>query len=262
VTVHFVGAGPGAPDLITLRGAELVARCPVVIYAGSLVPRALIARAGPGARVLDSSGMTLDEMVAEMAAAHRAGQDIARVHTGDPSLFGSIAEQMRRLDALGIPCAVVPGVSSFTAAAAALRCELTVPGISQAVILARVPGRTPVPAGQRPEELARHGATLALFLSVELLDEVARGLLPAYGGDCPAAVVQRASWPDERVVRGTLSTIAEQVRAAGIAATAMILVGPALGADGFPNSRLYAPVFGHRFRRARQAEDEEASDEA
>jgi precorrin-4/cobalt-precorrin-4 C11-methyltransferase len=252
VTVHFIGAGPGAPDLITVRGADLVAHCPVVLYAGSLVPRAVIARAAPGARVLDSSGMTLDQIVAEMAAAHRAGQDVARVHTGDPCLFGAIAEQMRRLDALGIPYAVVPGVSSFTAAAAALRRELTAPGVSQAVILARAPGRTPVPAGQRPEELARSGATLALFLSAELVEEVARGLLPAYGGDCPAAVVQRASWPDERVVRGTLSTIAAEVRAAGIDATAMILVGPALGAEGCQDSRLYASEFGHRFRPLRR----------
>lgn len=250
MTVYFIGAGPGDPDLITVRGADLIARCPVVIFAGSLVPRAVVARASHDARVLDSSGMTLDEIIAEMAAAHRAGHDVARVHTGDPCLFGSIAEQMRHLDALGIPYAVVPGVSSFAAAAAALRCELTVPGVSQTVILARVPGRTPVPDGQRLEELARHGATLALFLSAGLVEEVVAALSPAYGPACPVAVVHRASWPNERIVRGTLATIAGQLRAAAIDATAMILVGPALAAEGFPDSRLYDPEFTHGFRTA------------
>ncbi len=257
MTVHFIGAGPGAPDLITVRGAELVARCPVVIYAGSLVTRAVVARAATSARVLDSSGMTLDAIVAEMAAAHRDGKDVARVQTGDPCLFGSTAEQMRRLDALGIPYDVVPGVSSFTAAAAALRLELTIPGISQAVILARAPGRTPVPEGQRLEELARHGATLALFLSAGHVEEAVAAISPAYGPDCPVAVVHRASWPDERVLRGTLSTLTAKMRAENIEATAMILVGPALAAEGHPDSRLYAPEFGHRFRAAVPALDEE-----
>ncbi|HEY6003578.1 MAG TPA: precorrin-4 C(11)-methyltransferase [Anaeromyxobacter sp.] len=257
MTVHFIGAGPGAPDLVTVRGAELIARAPVVLYAGSLVPRAIVARAAPGARVLDTASMTLDEIVAEMAAAHRAGLDVARVHTGDPCLFGAIAEQMRRLDALGIPYHVVPGVSSFTAAAAALRRELTLPGISQAVIVARAAGRTPVPEGQRLEDLARHGATLAVFLSAGLVDDVVRSLLPAYGADCPVAVVQRASWPDERVVRCTLAKLGEQVRAAGIDATAMILVGRALAAEGFSDSCLYSPEFGHGFRDARPTGSEE-----
>jgi precorrin-4/cobalt-precorrin-4 C11-methyltransferase len=251
MTVHFVGAGPGAPDLITVRGAELIARCPVVIFAGSLVPRAVVARARPDARVLDSAGMTLDEIVAAMRDAHGRGEDVARVHTGDPLLFGSTAEQMRRLDALGIPYEVVPGVSSFTAAAAALRRELTVPGVSQTVILARAAGRTPVPEGQDLAALAAHRATLALFLSAQRLDEVVAALAPAYGPDCPAAVVHRASWPDERVVRGRLADLAELARAHGIDATAMVLVGPALAAEGFPDSRLYAPEFGHAFRAAR-----------
>lgn len=257
MTVHFIGAGPGDPDLITVRGAELIARCPVVLYAGSLVPRAVIARAAPDARVLDSSSMTLDEIVAEMAAAHGAGRDVARVHTGDPCLFGSIAEQMRRLDALGIAYDVVPGVSSFTAAAAALRRELTIPGVSQAVIVARASGRTPVPDGQRLDELARHRATLAVFLSAGLVEEVVRSLLPAYGADCPVAVVHRASWPEERVLRGTLASIAAQMREAAIDSTAMILVGPALAAEGFPDSRLYYPEFGHRSRAARPSRGEE-----
>jgi precorrin-4/cobalt-precorrin-4 C11-methyltransferase len=258
MTVHFIGAGPGDPGLITVRGAELLACCPVVIHAGSLVPRAVIARA---ARALDSSGMTLDEIVREMAAAHRAGEDVARIHSGDPCLFGSIAEQMRRLDTLDIPYAVVPGVSSFTAAAAALRRELTVPGVSQTVIIARAPGRTPVPERQRLEELARHGAalgaTLALFLSAGRVEEAVAALLPAYGPACPAAVVHRASWPDERILRGTLSTIAAQMSVAGIHATAMILVGTALAPEGFPDSRLYAPEFGHGFRAGLLAANEE-----
>jgi precorrin-4/cobalt-precorrin-4 C11-methyltransferase len=251
MTVHFVGAGPGAPDLLTLRGAALIARCPVVIFAGSLVPRAVVARARPDARVLDSAGMTLDEIIAEMRDAHGRGEDVARVHTGDPLLFGSTAEQMRRLDALAIPYEVVPGVSSFTAAAAALRRELTVPGVSQTVILARAAGRTPVPDGQDLASLAGHRATLALFLSAQHLDEAIAALAPAYGPDCPAAIVHRASWPDERVIRGRLGDLAALARAEGVAATAMVLVGPALGAEGFPDSRLYAPEFGHAFRAAR-----------
>lgn len=257
MTVHFIGAGPGAADLITVRGAELIASCPVVIYAGSLVPRAVIARAKATARVLDSAGMTLAQIVSEMEAAHRDGKDVARVHTGDPSLFGSLAEQMRALDALTIPYDVVPGVSSFTAAAAALRCELTVPGVSQTVIIARAQGRTPVPDGQRLSDLAGHGATLALFLSAGLVKETVEALLPAYGPDCPVAVVHRASWPEERILRGTLADIAAQVQVAGIEATAMLLIGPALAAKNFPDSRLYAPEFGHRFRAAGLEGEEE-----
>jgi len=252
MTVHFVGAGPGAPDLITVRGAELIARCPVVIFAGSLVPRAVVARARPDARVLDSSGLTLDEVVAEMQSAHARGEDVARIHTGDPMLFGATAEQMRRLDALGIPYKNVPGVSSFTAAAAALRRELTLPGVAQAVIIARAAGRTPVPEGQELAALAAHRTTLALFLSAQLLDDAVAALVPAYGADCPAAIVHRASWPDEKVVRGRVAELAALARAHGIGATAMVLVGPALAADAFPDSRLYAPEFGHAFRAASQ----------
>lgn len=258
--IHFIGAGPGAPDLVTIRGAELIARCPVVIYAGSLVPAAVVARARPGARVIDSAGLTLDEIVALMARAHADGLDVARVHTGDPSLFGATAEQMRRLDALGLPYDVVPGVSSFTAAAAALRRELTVPGISQAVIIARAAGRTPVPDGQELAALAAHRATLALFLSAGALEEVAAALRPAYGADCPAAVVHRASWPDQQVIEGTLSTIAGEAARAGINSTAMILVGPALAPPAFPDSRLYAAGFAHGFRVARAAPEEDPRD--
>lgn len=251
--VWFVGAGPGAPDLITVRGAEVVARCPVVLYAGSLVPRAVVARARSDARVLDSSGMTLDGIVEVFREASARGEDVARVHTGDPSLFGAVAEQLRRLDALGIEYELVPGVSSFTAAAAALRCELTLPGVSQAVIIARAAGRTGVPAGQELASLAAHRATLALFLSAGLLDEAVAALVPAYGPDCPAAIVHRASWPDERVVRGRVADLAALARAHDIGATAMVLVGPALGAAEFPDSRLYAAEFAHGARPAEGA---------
>ncbi len=251
MTVWFVGAGPGDPGLLTLRGAEIISRAPVVLYAGSLVPREVVARARPGARVLDTASMTLDEIVDEMRAAHALGHDVARVHTGDPSLFGALAEQTRRLDALGIEYEVVPGVSSFTAAAAAVKRELTLPGVAQAVILARIEGRTGVPEGQRLAELACHRTTLALFLSAGLLDEAARELAPAYGPDCPAVLVHRASWPDQRVIRGTLADVAARAREAAIDATAMVLVGPALGDAPFEDSRLYDATFEHGFRETR-----------
>jgi precorrin-4/cobalt-precorrin-4 C11-methyltransferase len=252
--VYVIGAGPGDPALLTLRGAELIGRCPVVLYTGSLVPAGVVARARPDARVLDSSGMTLDEIVAVMAEAHGDDLDVARVHTGDPSLFGSTGEQMRRLAALGIPCEVVPGVSSVSAAAAALARELTLPELSQTVILTRAEGRTPMPPGERLEELARHGATLALFLSIGLLDEVVAALTPAYGADCPVAVVHRASWPDQRIVAGTLADIRARVKEARIRTQSMILVGRVLTATDFADSRLYDPSFSHRYRRARRTE--------
>jgi precorrin-4/cobalt-precorrin-4 C11-methyltransferase len=253
VKVYIIGAGPGDPGLLTVRGAELIGRCPVVLYTGSLVPREVIARARPEARVLDSSGMTLDEIVAVMQAACDDGEDVARVHTGDPSLFGSTAEQMRRLAALGIPYEIVPGVSAFSAAAAALGKELTLPELSQTVILTRAAGRTPMPAGETLEELGRHRATLALFLSITLLDEVVAALIPHYGEDCPAGVVHRASWPDQKIVRGTLANIREQVKAARIRTQSMILIGRVLEATDFANSRLYDPSFSHRFRKARRS---------
>ncbi len=246
--VWFVGAGPGDPGLLTLRGAEIISRAPVVLYAGSLVPREVVARARPGARVLDTAAMTLDEIVEEMRAAHALDHDVARVHTGDPSLFGAIAEQARRLDALGIEYDVVPGVSSFTAAAAAVKRELTLPGVAQAVILARAEGRTGVPEGQRLADLARHRATMALFLSAGLLEEAARDLATAYGPTCPAVLVHRASWPDQRVIRATLADVAARAREAGVDATAIVLVGPALGEPAFEDSRLYDASFAHGFR--------------
>jgi len=253
VRVYIIGAGPGDPRLLTLRAADLIASCPVILYTGSLVPPAVIARAPAGARVLDSSGMTLDEIVAVMVSARERDEDVARVHTGDPVIFGSIAEQMRRLDALGIAWEVVPGVSSFTAAAAALGRELTLPEVSQTVILTRAAGRTPMPTGEELEELARHRATLALFLSVNLLDAVTRALVPSYGADCPVAVVYKVSWPEQRVVVGTLADIRAKVQAAGIRSQAMILVGRVLAATDFANSRLYDPDFSHGFRTARRS---------
>lgn len=251
--VYIIGAGPGDPKLITVRGAELIARCPVVLYTGSLVPKEVVATAAADALVLDSSSMTLDEILAVIVAARDAGQDVARVHTGDPVLFGSTAEQMRRMDALGIEYEIVPGVSSFTAAAAALGRELTLPELSQTVILTRAEGRTPMPPREKLEQLASHGATLCLFLSITLLRDVVAALAPSYGEDCPVAVVHKASCPDQRIVLGTLADIRERVRASGIKSQSMILVGRVLTAADFANSKLYDPQFSHRFRRAAKA---------
>jgi precorrin-4/cobalt-precorrin-4 C11-methyltransferase len=253
VKVYVIGAGPGDPKLITVRGAELVASCPVVLYTGSLVPAAIVRSARSDAVVLDSSGMTLDEIVAVMARAKAEEKDVARVHTGDPSLFGSTAEQLRRLEALGIEYEIVPGVSSFSAAAAVLGRELTLPELSQTVILTRAEGRTPMPEGEKLAELAAHRATLCLFLSITLLREVVDALVPAYGADCPVAVVHRASFPDQKVVLGTLADIKTKVRDAKIRSQSMILVGRVLTATDFANSRLYDPTFSHGFRRASKA---------
>ena len=247
--VYIIGAGPGDPKLITVRGAELIASCPVVLYTGSLVPKAVVAMAAANAKVLDSSGMTLDEILAVIVEARDAGHDVARVHTGDPVLFGSTAEQMRRLQELGIPYDIIPGVSSFTAAAAALGRELTLPELSQTVILTRAEGRTPVPPREKLADLAAHGATLCLFLSITLLRDVTESLIPAYGADCPVAVVHKASCPDQQIVIGTLGDIREKVRASGIKTQSMILVGRVLTSTDFANSKLYDPEFSHRFRR-------------
>jgi precorrin-4/cobalt-precorrin-4 C11-methyltransferase len=250
--VYIIGAGPGDPKLLTLRAAELIERCPVILYTGSLVPPEVLAHARANARVLDSSGMTLDEIIAIIVAARDAGQDVARVHTGDPLIFGSTAEQMRRLAALGIPYEIVPGVSAFTAAAAVLGRELTLPELCQTVILTRAAGRTPMPAGEALAELARHRATLALFLSITLLKEVTEDLIPAYGVDCPVAVVHKATCLDQKIVTGTLANIHENVKAAGIRSQSIILVGRVLTATDFADSRLYAPDFSHRFRKAKR----------
>jgi precorrin-4/cobalt-precorrin-4 C11-methyltransferase len=249
MTVHFIGAGPGAPDLITLRGLRLIERCPVCLYAGSLVPIEILAAAPPDAVVIDTASLTLDEILANLIEAHERGLDVARLHSGDPSLYGAIAEQMRRLDALGIPFDVTPGVPSFAAAAAALGCELTLPEIAQTVILTRTATRSsPMPVGEDLERLAATGATLAIHLSIANLARVVRALTPGYGPDCPAVVAYRVSWPDQRLIRGTLSDIRDKVKAAQITRTALVLVGRALGAAAAPESRLYAADYHHRLR--------------
>jgi len=248
--VYIIGAGPGDPELITLRGAKLVATCPVVLYTGSLVPAALVATARPDAKVLDSSGMTLDEILAVMIEARDAGHDVARVHTGDPAIFGSTAEQMRKMHALGIEYEIVPGVSSFSAAAAALGKELTLPELSQTVILTRAEGRTPMPETEKLEDLAKHKSTMCLFLSITLMKDVTEALIPSYGADCPVAVIHKASCPDQQIVTGTLADIRDKVKAAGIKTQSMIVVGHVLTSTDFANSRLYDPTFAHRFRKA------------
>ena len=249
MTVHFIGAGPGAPDLITVRGLDLIRRSPVVLYAGSLVPREIVAEAPEGARVIDTAPLTLDEIVDEMERAHGAGHDVARVHSGDPSLYGAIAEQMRRLDKIGIAYDITPGVPAYAAAAAALGCELTLPGVSQTVVLTRTAVRaSAMPEGEALARLGATGATLAIHLSVNNLARVVRELTPHYGADCPAAVVYRASWPDEVIIRGRLGDIRDHVKAAGITRTALILVGRVLAEQDFPDSKLYDPAHSHLLR--------------
>jgi precorrin-4/cobalt-precorrin-4 C11-methyltransferase len=249
VTVHFIGAGPGAADLITLRGLRLIERSPVCLYAGSLVPRALVDAAPPGARIVDTAPLTLDEIIAEMAHAHAAGLEVARLQSGDISLYGAIAEQMRRLEALGIPYDLTPGVPSFAAAAAVLGVELTLPEVAQSVILTRTAVRaSPMPPGEDLAALAASRATLVLHLSINNLARIVRELTPIYGEDCPVAVVYRASWPEERVLRGTLATIRAAVKSAGFTRTALIIVGRVLGDTRRAESRLYAGDHHHLLR--------------
>jgi precorrin-4/cobalt-precorrin-4 C11-methyltransferase len=247
MTVHFIGAGPGAADLITLRGRDLIAACPVCLYAGSLVPEALLSHCPPGARIVNTAPLSLDQIMAEIATAHAAGQDVARLHSGDLSVWSAMGEQLRRLREMGIPYDVTPGVPAFAAAAATLAAELTLPGVAQSVVLTRTSGRaSAMPEGESLENFARTGATLAIHLSVHVLDEVIARLTPHYGADCPVAVVFRASWPDERVHRATLATLDP---AMGLGErTALILVGRALGATDFDESRLYAGDYDRRYR--------------
>ncbi|MEW1718398.1 precorrin-4 C(11)-methyltransferase [Streptomyces sp. NPDC093109] len=241
MTVYFIGAGPGAADLITLRGARRLASCAVCLYAGSLVPRELLAECPPDARLIDTARMDLDGITAELVRAHQEGHDVARLHSGDPSVFSAVAEQMRRLDAAGVPYEVIPGVPAFAAAAAALKRELTVPTVGQTVILTRVSQQaTPMPEGEDLATLGRSGALLVLHLAARYADRVVAELLPHYGPDCPAAVVAMASRPDELVLRGTLSDIADRIREAGVVRTAVILVGRTLGAEQFRDSHLYS----------------------
>jgi len=249
VTVHFIGAGPGAADLITVRGRDLIRSSPVVLYAGSLVPPGVVAEAPEGARVLDTASMNLDEIVAEMETADAAGHDVARVHSGDPSLYGAIGEQMRRLDGLGIAYDVTPGVPAYAAAAAALGRELTLPQVSQTIVLTRTAVRsTEMPSGEDLETIARTGATLAIHLSVNNLANVVKALAPHYGRDCPVVVAYRVSWPDEKLIRGTLADIRDRVKDAGVTRTALILVGRVLDPDDFEDSRLYAADHHHVLR--------------
>lgn len=254
MTVFFIGAGPGAPDLITLRGRDLIARAPVCLYAGSLVPREILAHAPDDATIIDTAPLHLDQIIAHMAAAHAIGQDVARVHSGDPSLYGAIGEQMRRLDLLEIPYEVVPGVPAFAAASAALQREFTLPDVSQTVILTRTSVRaSDMPKGEELSELAKSHATLAVHLSINNLANVVRDLTPHYGADCPVVVAYRVSWPDERFIRGTLSTIREKVKNSGITRTALILVGPVLAedlSDSFTDSQLYNADHHHVLRPA------------
>ena len=241
MTVHFIGAGPGAADLVTLRAARLIASAPECLYAGALVPRELLDTAPAGARLVDTADLDLDEITAELVAAHEAGLDVARLHSGDPSIWSAVAEQMRRLDAAGVPYEVVPGVPAFAAAAAALKRELTVPGVGQTVVLTRTSARsTPMPPGEELAAYAATGATLVLHLAVQRIAELAPELAEHYGDDGPVAVVARASRDDELVLRGTLADIAAQVADAGIRRTAIVVVGPALTAGQFPDSHLYS----------------------
>ncbi|CCD97816.1 precorrin-4 C(11)-methyltransferase [Bradyrhizobium sp. STM 3809] len=249
MTVHFIGAGPGAPDLITVRGRDLIARCPVCLYAGSLVPTALLDHCPPGARIVDTAPLALDEIIAEMARATDAGVDVARLHSGDLSIWSALGEQLRRLDALKIPYTVTPGVPSFSAAAAALGRELTLPGLAQSVVLTRTSGRaSAMPETEQLSLFAQSRATLAIHLSIHVLDKVVAELRPHYGEDCPVAIVYRASWPDQQIITATLATIVERAATAGLERTALILVGRALGAEDFRNSALYDADYQRRFR--------------
>ena len=249
MTVHFIGAGPGAADLITLRGRDLLARCPVCLYAGSIVPAELLGHCPEGARIVDTAPLSLDEIETLMLSAHRAGQDVARLHSGDLSIYSAVAEQLRRLDRHGIPYTLTPGVPAFAAAAAALGQELTLPGLGQSLVLTRVSGRaSAMPSAETLQAFGATGATLAIHLAIHTLERVTAELAPLYGADCPVAVVARASWPDERIVRGTLGDIAAKLAAQPIERTALVLVGPVLDAGDFRDSALYDAGYQHRFR--------------
>jgi precorrin-4/cobalt-precorrin-4 C11-methyltransferase len=247
--VHFIGAGPGAADLITVRGLKLIQTCPICLYAGSLVPEEIVSAAPPGARVIDTSSMTLEEILEEFLKARRHDQDVARVHSGDPSIYGAIAEQMRKLDEIGIAYDVTPGVPAFAAAAAALKRELTLPGISQTIVLTRTAMQaSPMPDGEALEELGRARATLAIHLSVRNLAYVQRALTPHYGSECPVVVLYRVTWPDQKIIHATLATVAAKVRAAKLTRTALILIGRIFAAEDFRDSALYDAAHEHILR--------------
>ncbi|MDV7143062.1 precorrin-4 C(11)-methyltransferase [Tropicimonas sp. TH_r6] len=249
MTVHFIGAGPGDPELLTLKAQRLIGACPVCLYAGSLVPAEVVAGAPEDARVIDTAPLDLDDIIAEIAAAHERGEDVARVHSGDPSLYGAIAEQVRRLRALGIPYDITPGVPAYCAAAAGMGQELTVPEVAQSVILTRTSMKsTGMPEGEDLATLGASGATLAIHLSVRNLLEIERQLSPIYGPDCPVIVAYRVGWPDEMYVRGTLSDIRDKVRAEKLTRTALVFVGRVFEDHDFPDSALYDPEIPHVLR--------------
>jgi precorrin-4/cobalt-precorrin-4 C11-methyltransferase len=257
MTVHFIGAGPGAPDLITVRGRDLIARSPVCLYAGSLVPRALIDHCPPGARIVDTAPLDLDAIVKLCVEANAKGEDVARLHSGDLSIWSAMGEQLRRLKRAGVAYTITPGVPAFAAAAAALGRELTLPGLAQSLVLTRTSGRaSPMPERETLANFAATGATLAIHLSAHALDRVVAELIPFYGADCPAAVVARASWPDERIVHAPLGELAAAIGSAPIERTALILVGPALGAEDFRESELYNAAYMRRFRGGTLGEGE------
>lgn len=249
MTVHFIGAGPGAADLITVRGRDLIARCPVCLYAGSLVSPELLQYCPADARIVDTAPQSLDEIEREFIAAHGEGKDVARLHSGDLSVWSAVAEQIRRLERLGIPYTLTPGVPSFAAAAAALGRELTIPAVAQSLVLTRVSGRaSEMPAGETLAAFGTTGATLAIHLAIHALPQIVAELTPLYGADCPVAIVVKASWPDERIVRGTLATIRAEVAAEPIERTALIFVGRSLEAEDFRDSALYDAGYQRRFR--------------
>jgi precorrin-4/cobalt-precorrin-4 C11-methyltransferase len=251
MTIHFIGAGPGAADLITVRGRDLLGRCSVCLYAGSLVPPELLAHCPPGTRLVDSAAMTLDQIEDEYLAANSTGLDVARLHSGDLSIYSALAEQLRRLRRHGIPYTLTPGVPAFAAAAAALERELTVPGIAQSVVLTRMPGRASrMPESEGLKTFAASGATLAIHLAIHAMDAIVAELVPSYGSDCPVAVVMRASWPDERILRGTLGDIRAMLSVEPMERTALVFVGRALEAADFEESALYSPDYQRRFRNA------------
>ncbi|HEV7245410.1 MAG TPA: precorrin-4 C(11)-methyltransferase [Shinella sp.] len=249
MTVHFIGAGPGAADLITVRGRDLIGKCPVCLYAGSIVSPELLQYCPPGARIVDTAPLSLDEIEAEFLRAAAAGEDVARLHSGDLSVWSAVAEQIRRLERHGLTYTMTPGVPSFAAAAAALGRELTIPAVAQSLVLTRVSGRaSPMPNRETLENFGATGATLAIHLAIHALDKVVEDLTPLYGADCPVAIVVKASWPDERVVRGTLADIAAKVAEEPIERTALIFVGRTLAAEDFRESSLYDPAYQRRFR--------------
>ncbi|MDM9646304.1 precorrin-4 C(11)-methyltransferase [Rhizobium sp. S163] len=249
MTVHFIGAGPGAADLITVRGRDLIGKCRVCLYAGSIVSPDLLAYCPPGARIVDTAPMSLDEIEAEYLRAANAGEDVARLHSGDLSVWSAVAEQVRRLEKHGIAYTMTPGVPSFAAAAAALGRELTIPEVAQSLVLTRVSGRaSPMPDGETLTRFGATGATLAIHLAIHALDRVVSDLSPLYGAECPVAIVVKASWQDERIVRGTLGDIEAKVAAQPIERTAIIFVGPSLSSTDFRESSLYDATYQRRFR--------------